>query len=196
MRTGRKNRWGMKKNNAGMSLIEIVIVIAMIAILAGTGLYGVGQLGGFRAREGADTIASSIAGARVAILGKAKSNGDMAWEIYRKGDRYYVRTVYDISGTEYYRDEKQIVDGGLSSVEYGETTAQGPDDQTGSGSLEALQDNSSYRVYFNRATGAVCDSSGNEVSKNIYFRVTQGSKDYEVYIISKTGKIISQTVKR
>lgn len=186
----------MKKNNAGMSIVEVVVVVAMLAILTGTGLYGIGQLGGFRAREAADTIASSISEARVAVLGKAKSNGDMAWEIYRKDNQYYVRTVYDISGTEYYRDEKKIVDGSLSSVEYGLTTAQGPDDTAGSGSLTTLTDGGSYRVYFNRATGAVCDASGNSVSTNVYFRVTQGKKDYEVYIISKTGKIVSQTVKR
>lgn len=176
----------MKRNNSGMSIVEIVVIVAMLAILTGTGIYGIGQLSGFRAREGADSIASSLTEARIAMLSKAKYNGNMAWELYRKDNKYYVRTVYNVGSGEYYRDEKQIVEGTLKSVQYGTSTT----------SLSSLAEDAGYRVYFNRATGALCDGSGNALSNNIYFRVTHGKKDYDVYIINKTGKIVSETVQR
>ncbi len=186
----------MKKNNAGVTLVEVIVVIAMIAIFAGTGIYGIGQINGFRAREGADTIANSLTQARVAMLGKAKSNGNIAWEIYCKDSKYYVRTVYNagVAG-EYYRDEKKIADGALT-VTLGTATYDASDNSITATSVRTLENNENFRVYFNRATGAMCDSTGAEMSGDRYFRVKQGRKDYDVLVIAKTGKIISQTVKR
>ena len=185
----------MKKNNAGISIVEVVVVVAILAILTATGIYSISQINGFRAREGANTIASSLSQARVSMLGKAKSNGDMAWEIYCKDNKYYVRTVYNITGTEYYRDEAKIADGRVT-VKYGFGTLNSSNNSVNPINNIVIGNNQAYRVYFNRSTGAVCDDSGAELSGDLYFRVEQGNKDYDVFIVSKTGKIISQSIKK
>ena len=185
----------MKKNNAGMSIVEVLILVAMIAILSGTGLYGIGQLGGFNAREGADSIANSLMETRLATLGKAKSNGSMAWEIYCKDKRYYVRTVYNVGAGEYYGDAKEIVDGKVK-VTFGEGTLDSSNNSVTASTEGEIQEGNAYRIYFSRSTGALCDATGAAIEKNQYFRVAQGSKDYDVYIVAKTGKIIAQTMKK
>lgn len=186
----------MKKNNAGMSIVEVVIMVAIIAILSGTGIYGLGQLGGFRAREGADSIASSLTEARITMLGKAKSNGNIAWEIYNDDGRCYVRTVYNVGSGEYYSDAKAIVDAKVK-VTFGTGTLDSSNNSVNaSGTPTELQDGYAYRIYFNRSTGALCDSDGSEISNDQYFRVAQGSKDYDVFIVAKTGKIITQSIKK
>ncbi len=178
----------MKKNNAGISLVEVVVVIAILAILGGGAYYGIGQISGFRAREGADTICSSISQSRIQILGKAKNNQNMAWQLVRKGNEYYVRTAYDLDGTPYYKDEKKIVDGKVT-VYTGEKSG-------ASVSTTELADGGVCTIYFNRSTGAACDVSGNTRTANPYISVKHGRKEYHVEVIAKTGKIVSNTVKK
>ena len=174
----------MKNNNAGFSLLEVVIVVAMITILAGSGLYGIGQLTGFRARETADEITSSLTQNKIETLGKAKSSGSMAWELYKDGKYLYVRTVYDAgTGSEYYSNLTEVSKNDLA-VFVG-TKAQSE--------LTQLGDGDSYRVYFNRSTGALCNSDGSVMDSNPVIQVRYGLKEYEVEVISKTGKVISNS---
>lgn len=185
----------MKKNNAGMSIVEIVVIIAIIAIFSGVGAYGIGQLGGFKAREGADKIASSLTEARIMMLGKAKTSGSIAWEIYNDNNRCYVRTVYDVGASEYYGDSKELVDGKVK-VSYGKGSLNTSDNSVNPSTAAELQNGTKYRVYFNRSTGALCGSDGTEMSDDIYFTVAQGAKNYDVFVVAKTGKIITQTIKK
>lgn len=184
----------MKRDNRGLTLVEIVVVVAVVAILAGTGAYGIAQLSGFRAREGADTIANSLTQARVAMLGKSKGAGNMAWEIRCDGGEYYVRTVYNVGTSEHYRDEKKIVDGKVQ-VSLGQTTKEKLTG-TGTTTTQLLGDGATKRYYFNRSTGALCDLNGVTASQNVYITVSQGNKSYDVMIVAKTGKILTQTVRK
>ena len=185
----------MKRDNRGLTLVEVVVIIAMIGILAGTGVYGIAQISGFRAREGADTIANSITQARIAMLGKSKGAGNMAWEIRCDGSKYYVRTVYNVGTSEYYKDEEKIVNANVE-VYIGETT-KGTLTGAGTTTTQLLTDSSTpVRFYFNRSTGALCDENGVTNSSNAYISVKQGNKNYDVMIIAKTGKILTQTVRK
>lgn len=184
----------MKRNTRGFTIVEIVVVIAIVSVLAGVGVYGVSQLTGFHAREGADSIVNSLTQARVAMLGKSKGAGNMAWEIYCNDGDYYVRTVYNVGTSEYYRDEKKIVDSKVK-VYVGETTKNTLTD-AGNTTLLLLGDGQSKRYYFNRSTGALCDTTGATVNSNAYINVEQGRKDYDIMIVSKTGKILTQTVRK
>lgn len=183
----------MKRDNGGFTIVEIVVVVAILAVLTGTAIIGISQLGGFRAREGADTIANSLTQARIAMLGKSKGAGDMAWEILCDDGKYYVRTVYDVGTSEYYRDEKRIVDANVD-VYVGETT-KGSFEDTGTTTYIEMGEGASVRLYFNRSTGALSLASGATSSNNAFFRVKQGNKDYDIIVIAKTGKVITQTVR-
>ena len=184
----------MKRDNRGFTIVEIVVVIAIVSILAGMGIIGVYQISGFHAREGADTIANSLTQARIAMLGKSKGAGNMAWDLYCEDGEYYVRTVYNVGASEYYRDEKKIVDGRVT-VYYGETTKKTMEGN-GNTTFLRLGDGSSRRIYFNRSTGALCNNTGATLNSNVLISVEQGRKRYDVMIIARTGKILKQTVRR
>ncbi|MBQ8199552.1 MAG: prepilin-type N-terminal cleavage/methylation domain-containing protein [Lachnospiraceae bacterium] len=179
----------MKRNNAGISLVEIVIVIAILSILTATGAYSLSQLTGYRAREAADKVASSLAENKVVTLGKAKKPGGMAWEISRDGDDYFVSTVYDIgTGSEYRSNREQINEGKVDVKVYEEWSV---------GSIWIpINDGRRYRIYFNRGTGALLDMYGNPAEYDVLLRFTSGRKTYDVKVISKTGKVISDTVRK
>lgn len=182
----------MKKNNAGFSLVELIVAIAILTVLTGVGAYGLNQVTGFRAREAADKITSSLKENKIETLGKAKSSGGMAWEIYRDGNDFFIRTVYDAgTGTEYYSNSEKINEGKVT-VWVGKKTG-------GASNWVAnyitLTDGNAYRIYFNRSTGALCDASGLAIDFNPVIRVKYGRKDYDVEVVSKTGKVISNTQK-
>lgn len=179
----------MKRNNAGISLVEIVIVVAILAILTGTGLYSISQLTGFRAREAADKVASSLTENKVATLGKAKKPGGMAWEISRVGDDYFVSDVHDIGGASEYRSNREQINDGNVEVMICEKWPVGD-------VWMDIPDGGRYRIYFNRGTGALCNSAGNPVSYNVLVEISSGRKTYDVEVVSKTGKVISDTVRK
>lgn len=178
----------MKNNNAGFSLVELIVTLAMLTILTAVGAYGIGQLTGFRARETADAITSSITENKIATLGKAKASGAMAWELYKKDGDFYVCTVYDAGMASESRSEAKQVNDGKVNVFIGKKVS-------GSPVVEEMADDEVYHIYFNRSTGAVCDSSGASVDYNPFIKVTYGQKEYEIEVISKTGKVLSNSRK-
>ena len=182
----------MKKNNAGFSLLEVIVVVAMLAILTGVGVYGIGQLTGFRARETADEITSSLSKNKIETLGKAKSSGGMAWEIYRDGKYTYVRTVYDAgTGSEYYSNSEEV---NKNNIKINIGLRRYNNDHTASAtSWQELNDGEAFRIYFNRSTGALCTASGGVMDRNPIIQIKYGRKQYEVEVVSKTGKVISNS---
>lgn len=181
----------MKKNNAGFSLVEVIVAIAMLTILTGVGAYGIGQLTGFRAREAADKITSSITENKIVTLGKAKASGasgGIAWELYEDDGDYFVRTVYDIGLASEYTSAAEQVNDGKVEIWVGNK-------QPGGSAYHKMTTGEVYRIYFNRSTGAVCDQTGATYIYNPYIRVVYGKKVYEIEVISKTGKVISNSRK-
>ena len=173
----------MKRNNAGMSIVEIVVVVAIIAILAGVGGWGVSQVSGFHARECASKVGSSLTQNKIKTLGKATSTGNMAWEIYRDGNDFYIRTVHGANTAAESYSDLELANDAVVSVGYSDADA---------GEPTWLDDGDSIRLYFNRSTGALCDASGNLTSiKRIV--VKRGIKSYTVEIKAMTGKIVSKT---
>lgn len=175
----------MKKDNAGMSLVEIVVVVAIIAILTGVGSYGIGQVSGFRARECASYISSSLTQNKIKTLGKATTTGNIAWDLYRVDNDFYVRTVIDAdkgAAAESYVDQKKINEGKLK-VGYSDSATGDP---------VWLGDGEKIRLCFNRSSGALCETSGAVTSiKRIV--VNYGRKTYTIELKPLTGKIVFNT---
>lgn len=68
MRTGRKS------NNGGFSLVELIIVIAIMAILVGVMAISASSLTGRKVKKCADEIVSTIERTRVLTLGKEQND--------------------------------------------------------------------------------------------------------------------------
>lgn len=169
----------MKNKNAGMSIVEIVIVIAIMAILLGAGAYGIGQVTGYRARECANAVSTSLSECKVTTLGKAKSTGDIYWELYTDGGRYYVRTVYNAgTATEYAKTEK-VGESGLTVT---------CEDSSGGSVAVTGGPGSGLSLCFNRASGSLCELDGTVTTKKKII-VSRGSKTYTIEMYPATGKI-------
>ena len=67
----------MKNDNRGMSIIEIVIILAMMAVLLGFMTNIVGYLSGKQARECAYKIDASLAGIRMDTMSKSTGGNDV-----------------------------------------------------------------------------------------------------------------------
>jgi prepilin-type N-terminal cleavage/methylation domain-containing protein len=175
----------MKKNNAGFSLVELVVVIAIIAILSGIGLYGVGQIWGYRARQCAKQVESSLTAAKVTTLGKATKNGNIYWELSKESDGYYVNTVVLNSDSSVKSETKKKVGPSNLKVTYGSTDTD-----------VAV---TPLRLCYNRASGEIYDyiddgkggTSATTLTSTTKITVKNpgGTKSYEITLVPKTGKV-------
>ena len=89
MRIGRNNK------NSGFSLVELIIVIAIMAIVVTVAGLSVGTLTGRRVRKCADEIVSTIERARVLTLGKEQNNVECVIS-YDSTDKEYHAMVYQV----------------------------------------------------------------------------------------------------
>lgn len=170
----------MKNKNAGMSLIELVVVVAIVAIMAGVGMYGLGQISGYRARECSKKISSSLTSNKVTTLGKAKQNGDIIWQLYQDSSNsaFYVKVTYNATGGSAYSETTKVSKGRVA-VKY-----------VNNGTDVTVDSTHPLSLCFNRSTGALCEASSPNVTCNItQINVSNGTKSYNIDIVPATGKV-------
>lgn len=177
----------MKKNNSGFSLVELVVIMALMAIFMGIFSLGIGQLTGYDAKETYKKISSAITKNKIDTLGKAKAPGSMYLEIYKSDsdNQIYARTVIvdTDTKTETKIDETKLSKRGRSTVTY---------EMEGGSGVEATESHP-LKICFNRSTGAIVDlADPGTVSTLKYIRVTAGTKTYTIELVPSTGKIIGK----
>lgn len=161
-------------NNKGYSLIELVIVLAIIAVIMSAVFYSVILIFSANAKSTANDIQRAIGDCKVATMGRASAY----MELYRDAGNENVYTrmyVMDSSGT-YVPSEPQKVGPRRVTVAY---------QPKGSSRTELLAGDS-IEIWFDRATGGFqADVSGN-LYEIIY--VEGGSKKYNIILTKLTGK--------
>lgn len=178
----------MKNKNAGFSLIELIVVIAVMVIVAGIGISWISRLSGYRARECASKVASTLNGAKVKSLSKQQNTGDAYWELKKGSDgRYYVSVYYpEYSGGGYTLVEETSKVGKTSSLMVTYTDVDGD---------HVVDSSNSLKLCYDRSTGALYEGSSGSVdkTKNISaINVSNGAKSYKIEIVAKTGKVIGR----
>lgn len=184
----------MRKKNKGLSLVELVIVIAIMAIAAGIGFYSFSNVSRYRAKECSKKITSNLEQTKITTLGKAKWNGDIVWELYRSGNSYYVRYCTDCGGANNVHDQYKISKGRVE-VYY----------EDASNNRVHIDKNKALKLCFDRATGKLY-SCGNGILStpgspyNVISTdtttsvrkiiVTGGGSEYITELVPATGKII------
>lgn len=160
-------------NNDGYSIIELIIVLAIIAIIISTVFYSIILVFSANAKSCANNIQRSIGDCKVTTMGKSAAY----MELYRDADQnVYTRMYVMDSGGSYVPSEPQKV--GTSRV-YVAYTPEG-------GAETELLAGDKIEIRFDRASGGFEeDASGNIYEK---LHVQGGSKKYEIVLTKLTGK--------
>lgn len=192
MRIGRNNK------NSGFSLVELIIVIAIMAIVVTVAGLSVGTLTGRRVRKCADEIVSTIERARVLTLGKEQNNVECVIS-YDSTDKEYHAMVYQvINGTPTEVSDRVVGRDPIQVQVYF-------DDDTHAYSLTGLKGALPYasstqglHLVFNRASGAfeagTCEAGGTKKNfcKRIVVSNSDGTRRIEITTVGRTGKIVTK----
>lgn len=175
----------MKKNNDGFTLVELIVVIAMLVIFIGAISVNIGRLTGYDAKEGYKKISSAITENKIETLGKAKMTGDIYLEIYRDDTdkNLYVQTIYNGRTSKDVVDKTKLNKRGRASVSY----------ELSDGTQKDATSSDPLVICFNRASGAIVDINDSyKVSKLKYIYITAGSYKYTIELVPETGKVIGK----
>ncbi len=156
-------------DNNGYSLIELIIVMAIIAVLLTTVVFSITMVFSANAKACANDIQRAITDCKVTTMGKAEAY----MEIYRDTNEniYSQMFVVENGSTEAMDPEKL----GPARVTVSYTLA---DDSTG----ELTAGGAKLRIAFDRASG----SFTTDTCKSI--EVRGGTKHYEITLTRLTGK--------
>lgn len=180
----------MKNKNAGFSLIELIVVIAVMVVVVGIGATWIGNLSGYRARECNSKIQSTLTGTKVKALSKQRNTGEAYWELYQDSSdhKFYVKTYYPNyeSGVA---DEEVVKVGKTSNLSVKYTDKNGEHDVDASNHLKLCYDRSTGAIYV--MDGATVKNGSDDllISK---ITVSVGSRSYSTDIVSKTGKVFGR----
>ncbi len=156
-------------DNRGTSLIELMVVMAILAVLAGGMVSIMGFLNGKEAKQCAYKMKSALDCARVETMSKSNGEKESVYLTFQniEGQIYAVQKKKD-------SEKKELVGKNVT------ITAQ---DVKGTEIL--LENGSSISVYFKRTTGALYDEADNFCK----MQVSQGKVTYVVNVDAATGRI-------
>lgn len=186
MRTGRNNK------NGGFSLVELIIVVAIMAIVVGVIGLSVGTLTGRKIAKCADEIVSTLERARVLTLGKEQNqvefvltdvSGEYHAQIYQGGTKVSDRIVGKdpITIQVYFDDDSTPYN--LSQLK---------------GTLPYASATDGLHLVINRASGAfeektcAAADADKDYCKKIVISDKNGTRTITVTTVGRTGKILKK----
>lgn len=167
-----------KRNNEGLTLVEVIIVIAIMAVLTGMAALSISIISGLPARQCAEEVHSTLSRVRIATMGKKEET----LLLTVRDDGVYLQEVIDGSA----EPEKKVGKQGIN-VSYTLVTS-----GTEGGSTPLLS-GSSLLFSFDRSSGAFSNIFINGVEKTDTYagRISfqKGGKTYTVMMVPLTGKM-------
>lgn len=196
------------KNNKGFSLVELIIVVAIMTILLGMVFYSFSLMVGQYARECANNTSAVLDKEKNYALAKSATVDCYVEIIYRENDGYYARYYVPgsaITKTVWVLDEEQKLGKQKVSMEFTlENAGAGTTDNV------TLDADTSVKIVFNRSSGAfkgavVADGSEGDAG-SLPDMLTLGSKQctkititqgrtYEITLYPSTGKHVLSRVR-
>lgn len=170
----------MKQNNNGYSLVEIIIVIAIMAILTGGVFFSINMVFGANAKTCANDLKNAISQCKVNTMGKS----DAALEIYRDSSNqciYAKQWIKESYGWQAKEPEK------ISNAKvYVTYTTDGTN-------FQELDDTKSIFIGFDRSSGSFREGTNpnSGMTDPIYsgFFVGGGGRKYDIELVKLTGKV-------
>lgn len=165
-------------DNKGYSLVEIIIVVTIISIVAGTVGYGLSLSSGKPAVECAQKLSAELSHARVMTMGKNKLTVTVGKD---SSDRVVINYLQKTTDTSTEVSSSTLIGAGGVKLEVSKDKTNWTEITGDSGTFVTLE--------FSRSTGALKPSvdGGNEYYQ--YFRITKAHVTQYVVIVPLTGKI-------
>ena len=162
------NKDNQKLNNKGLSLIELIVVLAILAVIGGIIVLSTSVATNKHVSSCAERLASSLEQTRSLVMGKQSGYIEITQS---PGDYVYVQMTID---GNLYGNRVSVGHQGLT-VNYVRKD----------GSTGTLSAGSGLKIYFSR-NGGVRNDMGDQITK---FTVTNGSRTVDVNIDLFTGRV-------
>ena len=179
LRTRGKVYGWMKKNNKGMSLVEIIIVIAIVGILAAASVSMAGNIKYANTQKAVESIEDKLDNLQVTTMSKASKQ---YLYIYRKGGNYYAKvstTATTNSNDSLFDDQGTKLSNSSLTIYYAKDN----------GSKTMVDSSHFIRICYNRA-GAFYypDANSTTLGTNCDKIYVKGSREYTITLVEETGK--------
>ena len=162
-----------KESNKGYSLVELIVIIAIMVIIVSGTILGVSAISGKPAEHAASDLRTTIQNYRTLALGKYTTT----LEIKVESTGLEVTAEYQVDASATPVTKKIHICGPEVLVEYSAF-----DNEDGDGTYGSFPD-SGVIIDFNRSTGGI--NGGNMM---YCFKFTKAGKSYRVLLYSLTGK--------
>lgn len=173
----------MSTNNKGLSLVEIILVVAILSAMVGFTGYGLSLISGKPAEECAEKLCSTMQHARTMTMGKNKTSLILS----RDADgmvqvNEVTETILDNDGTLSFEERKTIV---------GEKNVAVCCYMTDGSSMEITGSNT-LELVFDRGSGAIRTTKVNGTASTHCVKITlsKANKEYHIIIYPVTGKVM------
>ncbi len=183
----------MKRSNKGYSLVELLIVIAIMAILSGVAVVSVGLIKQARARDAVQSFNSQLTSAWLQTKAIGEKQDSMYMKVVRNGNQadftislYDGTTKKDLSGGTVDNNGHVTAETGNITLSKYITITYTPSDanqlESGYGNDKGTDGSGQWYIKFDKATGAVLKGAGKYV-----FTDTKGDLVSTVYLDAATG---------
>lgn len=175
----------LSQNNKGYSLVELIIVIAIMAALTGTIVFSISLIMSSDAKGCAHSLVSALADTKVNAMGREGAY----LELKRDSDGNIWCTQYvNKGGTWNISGQAQKIGTRRTFISFFDATSE----VTNGGGTELTEDAGSLFISFDRSSGSYRESGSGPsgVTYKYYagFEIIGGSKDYLVTLHKLTGK--------
>ncbi|MCM1261642.1 MAG: prepilin-type N-terminal cleavage/methylation domain-containing protein [Butyrivibrio sp.] len=175
----------MKQDNKGYSLVEIIIVIAIMVILSGGVFFSIYMVFGANAKTCANDIKNAISQCKVNAMGKS----DAALEIYRDSSNQCIYARQWIKeGDDWQSKDAEKISNAKVYVSYTKDSS-----NSGTRTYDELDGTKSIFIAFDRGSGAFKPSKkpGATGEDDVYtgFIVVGGTRKYTIELVGLTGKV-------
>lgn len=174
------------KDNKGLSLIELIVVIAIMAVMGGFIFISFGLLTGQDARECASNLSTALDKEKNYALTRSGET-DCYVKITHTADGYFAEYRVPTKAVEEHSPMVTIEEENIGHPTVNVTCYY--DDGGGSPAfVGSLNDGDVLQITYNRVTGAIEEIKLNDDAKTINLIKIDKGREYEIVLYTATGK--------